>query len=76
MTARPAHATDTAPGRLLTAEEVAERWAVPRAHVYRMAREGLLPTVQLGRYKRWRVDALEDFERRGGSTPTSEREAS
>lgn len=50
------------PGRLLTAEELAERWQVPRAHVYRLAREGRLPTVNLGRYKRWRLEAIEAFE--------------
>lgn len=54
------------PARLLTAEEVAERWQVPKAHVYRLAREGRLPPVQLGRYRRWRLEALEDFERDGG----------
>ncbi len=51
---------------LLTAEELAERWQVPKAHVYRLAREGRLPTVQLGRYRRWRLEALEDFECDGG----------
>lgn len=52
--------------RLLIADEVAERWRVPRAHVYRLAREGLLPTVRLGRYMRWRLDEVEAFERAGG----------
>src|SRR3954469_8846981 len=31
--------------RLLTPDEVAERWSVPRAHVYRLAREGRIPAV-------------------------------
>lgn len=53
--------------RLLTAEEVAQRWQVPRAHVYRLGREGRLPTVRLGRYMRWRLDELEAFERAGGA---------
>jgi excisionase family DNA binding protein len=51
---------------LLTAEQLAERWQVPRSHVYRLAREGKLPTVQLGRYRRWRLAAIEEFERDGG----------
>jgi len=54
-------------GRLLTAEELGERWQVPKAHVYRLAREGRLPTVNLGRYKRWRLEAIEAFERGGGA---------
>ena len=53
-------------GRLLVADELAERWQVPRAHVYRLARDGRLPTVTLGRYKRWRLDEVEAFERAGG----------
>ena len=52
--------------RLLIADELAERWQVPRGHVYRLAREGRLPTVRLGRYMRWRVDEVEAFERAGG----------
>ena len=49
-------------GQLLTAEQLAERWQVPRSHVYRLAREGRIPTVELGRYRRWRLDAIERFE--------------
>ena len=54
-------------GRLLTAEQLATRWSVPKAHVYRLAREGRLPTVELGRYRRWRLDAIDAFEREGGA---------
>jgi excisionase family DNA binding protein len=52
--------------RLLTASQVAERWQVDKAHVYRLAREGCLPTVRLGRYARFRLDAIEEYERAGG----------
>ena len=40
-------------GRLLTAEEVAELLSVPRTWVYRAAREGALPSVRCGRYRRF-----------------------
>lgn len=53
--------------RLLTADDVAARWQVPRAHVYRLAREDRLPTVRLGRYMRWRPEAIDAFEREGGA---------
>jgi excisionase family DNA binding protein len=49
-------------GQLLTADQLAERWQVPKSHVYRLAREGQIPTVELGRYRRWRLDAIEQFE--------------
>jgi excisionase family DNA binding protein len=48
--------------QLLTAEQLAERWQVAPAHVYRLAREGKVPVVKLGRYYRFRVDAIERFE--------------
>lgn len=50
-------------GQLLTAEQLAERWQVPMSHVYRLAREGRIPVVKLGRYYRFRLDAIEAFER-------------
>lgn len=53
--------------RLLTAEDLAERWQVPKAHVYRLARDGRLPTVRLGRYRRFRLEAIAEFEAAGGS---------
>ena len=54
-------------GQLLTAAQVAERFQVTEAHVYRLTREGRLPAVRLGRYYRYRVDVLEEFERDGGT---------
>jgi excisionase family DNA binding protein len=48
---------------LLTAAELAERWQVPASHVYRLAREGGLPSVKLGRYVRFRLDLIERWER-------------
>jgi excisionase family DNA binding protein len=50
-------------GQLLTAEQLAERWQVAAAHVYRLAREGRIPVVKLGRYYRFRLDEIERFER-------------
>ena len=53
--------------RLLTADDLAERWQVPKAHVYRLTRSGQLPTVKLGRYCRYDVRAVEAFEAGGGT---------
>jgi excisionase family DNA binding protein len=52
--------------RLLTADDLAERWQVASAHVYRLTREGRLPTVKLGRYYRYQAAAIEAFEAAGG----------
>jgi excisionase family DNA binding protein len=49
-------------GQLLTAEQVAERWQVPKSQVYRLTRDGKIPVVELGRYYRYRLDAIERFE--------------
>jgi excisionase family DNA binding protein len=49
--------------RLMTAEQLADRWQVKPSHVYRLTREGRIPAVKLGRYYRYRVDAIETYER-------------
>jgi excisionase family DNA binding protein len=51
--------------KLMTAEELAERWQVSPAHVYRLTRDGKIPTVKLGRYYRYRRDAIERWEEGG-----------
>ena len=59
--------------QLLTADELADRWQIPKSHVYRLTREGRLPTVRLGRYCRYRLVDLEQFEINGGTQNTTER---
>jgi excisionase family DNA binding protein len=50
--------------RLLTAEELAERWQVPTSWVYAKTRSGEIPKVPLpGRYYRYRLETIEAFER-------------
>jgi len=43
---------------LLTAEQVAEMLGVPKSWVYEQSRRGLIPTVTLGRYRRYRREAI------------------
>jgi Helix-turn-helix domain len=50
--------------RLLTAEELAERWQVPTGWIYAKCRTGELPKVPLpGKYIRFHLDVVEAFER-------------
>jgi excisionase family DNA binding protein len=53
---------------LLTAHDVAERLGVTPDWVWAQARAGRIPHIQLGRYRRFREEALEvwmaDLERR------------
>jgi excisionase family DNA binding protein len=49
-------------GQLLTADQLAQRWQVPKSHVYRLTRDRAIPAVKLGRYYRYRIDAIERFE--------------
>jgi excisionase family DNA binding protein len=55
--------------RLLTAAEVAAVLGVPKTWVYEQSRAGRIPTVPLGRYRRFRPEAItawvEELERRG-----------
>ena len=54
--------------RLLTAGEVAELLAVPESWVREATREGRLPHLRLGRYRRYEREAIEAWlaEQRGG----------
>ena len=47
--------------RLLTAEEVAERLGVTTAWVWAQTRAGQIPHVQLGRYRRFREEAIVEW---------------
>ncbi|MDP9416262.1 MAG: helix-turn-helix domain-containing protein [Actinomycetota bacterium] len=51
--------TEPPSGVLLTAAEVAELLGVPATWVYDQARRGLMPNVTLGRYRRFRREAIE-----------------
>jgi excisionase family DNA binding protein len=64
LTARPSLRSDLglSANQLLTADQLAQRWQVPRSHVYRLSRSGQIPHVKLGRYLRYRVDAIEAWE--------------
>jgi excisionase family DNA binding protein len=52
--------------QLLTADDLGARWQVPKAQVYRLTREGRVPAVRIGRYYRYRLAAIEEFEASGG----------
>ena len=49
--------------RLLTAKEVAELLAVPESWVREATREGRLPHLRLGRYRRYEREAIEVLAR-------------
>jgi excisionase family DNA binding protein len=49
--------------RLLTAEDVAERLGVSREWVWAEARAGRIPHVPLGRYRRFREEAIDAWLR-------------
>ena len=47
--------------RLLTATDVAEMLGMTVAWVYEQSRAGRIPTVTLGRYRRYRPEAIRDW---------------
>jgi excisionase family DNA binding protein len=49
--------------RLLTADEVAARLGVPKSWVWARARADAIPCVRLGRYRRFREDAVDAWIR-------------
>jgi excisionase family DNA binding protein len=57
----PQPVANAARGPLLTAQDVAEFLQVPVTWVYAETRAGRLPHVPLGRYRRYRLEALEQW---------------
>jgi excisionase family DNA binding protein len=49
---------DPKANHLLTAEDVAAMLSVPKTWVYAQSRAGVLPTVRVGRYCRYRREAI------------------
>jgi excisionase family DNA binding protein len=49
-------------GSLLTAGDVAELLGVPKSWVYEQSRAGRIPTVTLGRCRRYQHEAIEPEE--------------
>lgn len=64
-------------GSLLTAPQVAAMLGVPVSWVYEQSRRGAIPTVTLGRYRRYRLEAIEAWisaiEAQDGGHPTAGR---
>lgn len=60
--------------RLLTPEDLADRWTIKRSTVYSMTRAGQLPTVRIGpRLYRYRLEAIEAYELAGGQNEQEQR---
>jgi hypothetical protein len=60
-------------GRLLTADDLAARPQVNTGFVYALSRRGEIPTVRLGRYHRYRLDAIERWEEEQSGTVGADR---
>ena len=55
---------------LMTAAEVAEMLSIPTSFVYELSRRAELPTVAIGRYRRFRREAIQEWiEQRETSRP-------
>ena len=54
-------APETSNSRLLNAADVEQLLGVPTTWVYEQSRSGRIPTVTLGRYRRYRRDAIEQW---------------
>lgn len=52
---------------LLTPQQLADRWQISYKHVWRLSREGKIPSIRLGKYYRYSLAAIEEFEREHGT---------
>ena len=60
---RASDATPPTTRTLLTAEDVARMTGMGVDWIYAQARLGRIPTVKLGRYRRFRLEAIEQWVR-------------
>jgi excisionase family DNA binding protein len=65
--ATPPSEPESGATQLLTAEQVGQRFQIPVSQVYRLAREEKLPCLKIGKYRRFRIEALEEWEAAGGT---------
>jgi excisionase family DNA binding protein len=61
MTEQAQHQLFEPESRLLQAGDVAELLGVPTTWVYAETRAGRLPHVRVGRYRRYRLEAVQDW---------------
>ena len=54
--------------KLLVVKDVAEILGVKEERVYALAREGIIPTVRLGRQYRWSAEKIQEFIDNGGKS--------
>ena len=59
----------------VTADKVAEHFGLPKNAIYKMAREGTIPSYKLGRTVRFVIEEIEDATRKGGKDELAETEA-
>jgi excisionase family DNA binding protein len=52
---------------ILTPQQLADRWQVTKPQVYRLAREGKVPCIRIGKYVRFPLPGIEQFESTGGT---------
>jgi excisionase family DNA binding protein len=72
----PTTLTDSQEPALLPAPDVARMLGVPTSWVYEQSRRDRIPTVTLGRCRRYRREAIDDWIREienAGSTATARR---
>ena len=50
----------------VTADKVAEHFGIPKNAVYKMAREGVIPSYRLGRSLRFVIEEIEEATRTKG----------
>ena len=61
------------PGRLMKVEELAERWQVEDAWVYRKARDPDFPTIRLGGNIRFAYEDIVEYENQCKSLDSARR---
>ena len=52
--------------KLLKCKDLAEQWSLSEDRIYTLAREGIIPSIRIGRTLRFSPTAIEEFISNGG----------
>ena len=62
------------PQDVLTLNEVAEYLRIPRSTTYKLAQEGKIPGIKVGRHWRFHREVVDEWLRRGGLSKEGEQQ--
>jgi len=58
--------------KLIKVHDLAEQWSLSEDRIYTLAREGIIPSIRIGRTLRFSPSAIQEFLSNGGKSLSDE----